>query len=263
VASGAEPGSPWQQIRAAATDRASGAAEIAHRAAEALAGISPMGLMEAIESLLSGHPSMAPLWRLATEVLTWGPAEGSARFLDRLEEDRVASESLAHVLPDSVVTISYSSTVAEAIRIRRPARVLCLRSEPGGEGERMAITLGSLTRAEVVEDDEGMRGLPSGAVVTGADAVTPEAVVNKVGTRALAEAAARGGVPCYAVAGETKFVATGLPVEELLEATPLGRFTAVATPWGLLSPADVSRRAGSAGLHHALNPLLERLTSAG
>jgi translation initiation factor 2B subunit (eIF-2B alpha/beta/delta family) len=45
------------------------------------------------------------------------------------------------------------------------------------------------------------------AFLTGADAVGPDAFINKVGTGALAALAGAGGVPTYVLTGREKFVA--------------------------------------------------------
>ena len=95
------------------------------------------------------------------------------------------------------------------------------------------------------------------------DALTPEAVVNKVKTRALAEAARRKRVPCYAVAGRTKFVDRELPMIGPFQPTPLGLFTRIGFPQGLRSPEGAAAEARAAPLHSLLVPLLEEPTRAG
>jgi hypothetical protein len=252
----------WAKVRAAAADRTGGAAEVARTAAEGLAALPARDASRAVRLLLAGHPAMAPLWRLATDVLSApGPAEGTARFLDRLRRDQEAAGALAPHLPPWVVTVSSSSSVLRALAAARRVRVVaCMESLPGGEGRLMALALREAGKeARVVPDEEAVRTLPGRAVVVGADAVTPSAVVNKAGTRALAEAARARDVPCFVVAGETKFVAEPLPAEELLEPTPLDLFTAVATPWGLLSPEEARARARDVPFHPDLLPYLADL----
>src|SRR5947208_187012 len=98
-----------------------GASETAGRAARALATIPPDRLPDAIETLLRGHPQMAPLWRLASDVLSSSdPPTGVEWFLSRQANDANAVHVLAPILPDRVLTISFSSTVKEAIRMRQP-----------------------------------------------------------------------------------------------------------------------------------------------
>jgi hypothetical protein len=253
---------PWATILALAEDRSSGAGEIARRAASALSRVPPKRVREGVQVLIRGHPSMAPLWRLGTEALgaSHGYREAMHRYLRILDRDAMASEVMAGALPSRIVTISWSSAVAEAVRRRRPELVVCMASEPGGEGKLTAEALHQAAGSvEVWDDGEAIAQVPGQAVVAGADAVTPAGIINKIGTTALADAARRKGVPCYAVAGETKLVADGLPLRAPFESTPLELFTAVAMPEGLLAPDRVGRLARSHPVHPDLVPLLQEL----
>jgi translation initiation factor 2B subunit (eIF-2B alpha/beta/delta family) len=251
---------PRAVVEELAADRTLGAAQTARAAAGALAAIPRAELPEAVEAILRGHPSMAPLWRLADAVLRPGDHAARARaFLETLADDDRAAAAAAALLPDTVLTISSSSTVAEAIRIRRPRHVVCMASHPGGEGLAMAKAVSAWTETSVVEDDEAIRSLPAQAVVMGADAVTPAALINKVRTRDLSEAARARGVPCYAVAGSAKFISIALPVVPPFEATPLGVFSAIATADGLLTPQQAADRASGVRLHPALAMLAQRM----
>jgi hypothetical protein len=206
---------------------------------------------------------MAPVWRLATEVLrSPDPADGAARFLADLASDAAAAALLVPHLPERLLTISFSSSVIDVVRLRRPSRVACMRSDPGGEGERMAEALTEWTESVVLGDDEALASRSADAVVVGADAVTPLALVNKVKTAALARSAREQGVPCYAVAGGTKFVADDLPVVRPFEAAPLGLFDAVAGPSGLLDPSSARVRALRFGINPGLRLLMEELQAA-
>ncbi|MBI4261095.1 MAG: hypothetical protein HY658_11070 [Actinobacteria bacterium] len=249
---------PWATVEALAGDRTSGAAGIAERAALALPAIPKDELPDAIEALLRGHPAMAPLWRLATAMLAGRDREARAeRFLETLRDGAEAARALAGRLPDSVVTISYSSTVIEALRLRRPGLVVCLAS--GGEGRRMAGEVRAHAPTIVVDDDRALARLPGEAVVVGADAITPTVVVNKVRTRELVEAAEAAGLPRFAVAGSAKLVAEELPGEDRLEATALHRFTGIALPQGVVTPKEAGELASRAALHPALRLLIPRL----
>jgi hypothetical protein len=250
-------------LRQAARDRTSGAAQIARTAAAAIPDLDPKETRRAVEMLVLGHPSMAPLWRLATEVLTGPtPANGAERFLELLSADAAALEAAAALLPPWVVTISFSSSVVETVRRARVSRLVCMESEPGGEGRRMAEAVSEWKRAEIMPDDTVIRDLPGTAVLVGADAVTPAGLVNKVKTRALAEAAAVRGIVRYAVSGQAKFVAEPLPVEEPFELVPLELFDAIVTPDGALGPAEAREKAERSPLHQDLLPLLRRLRAA-
>jgi translation initiation factor 2B subunit (eIF-2B alpha/beta/delta family) len=252
----------WPTLVAAAEDQTSGAAEIARRAAEAIAALPRTRLHEGVEVLLRGHPSMAPLWRLATEVL-WAPLahdNAARRFVATLDADDRAAQVMAEAMPSSILTISWSSAVQDAVRRRRPDRVVCMMSDPGGEGGRTADALADAAgTSEVMEDAVALERLPAEAVVAGADAVTSHAVLNKVGTEALARAARNRGVVVYAVAGGSKFVGDMLPVVDPFEAVPLDLFTKVATPDGLLGADEARRHARAKPVHLDLWPLLEEL----
>ena len=260
----AEPA--WAEIRAVAADRASGAAELARRAAGALGALPGGELPGALGELLAGHPSMAPLWRLGTDLLASADHPVAARrFVDELDRDREAVAVAAGSLPGSrFMTISYTSMVIEALARRgagRFLRVLCSRSEPEGEGARTAQALRARgIDAEVVDDADAL-GLVSSAdaVVTGADAVTPGSVINKAGTRALAEAARRAAVPCIVLAGELKLVGAELPAVAPFERVPLGLVEAVASSGRLLSPLEASALAASRTLDPRLATLLSTL----
>ena len=237
----------WEDIRQAAADRASGAAEIARRAADALAALPRGDLEEAVRTLVTGHPSMAPLWRLAASALSAEDHAEAARGFaaaGSAERDAVAAVA-APLLRSPVVTISYSSTLVAAVA-GAGVLALCARSDPGGEGEETAARLKAMGHeARVINDREAVRAARTGRmVVTGADAVGPGGVVNKVGTRELAEAAAVRSTPCYVVAGTSKFLAVDLPAAHPFERTPLALFTAVLTEDGPKEPEAAAALAG-------------------
>jgi hypothetical protein len=250
----------WTGVQGAAADLRSGAAEIALRAAEALAALPPSDLPDAVRTLLGGHPSMAPLWRLGTEVLTGTDhRDAAAGFARRIlaERDAVA-EAAAPLLGHPVLVLhSYSSALAAAVS-RTGARALCARSEPGGEGSVMALRLQAAgLRAELVEDEDALSAARAGApVVTGADAVGPGGVVNKVRTAALAEAAGTGGGGCFALAGGSKLVAADLPAPQPFERIPMHLFWRVVTEEGALEPRAAAAEAARFPLHPLLAELL-------
>ena len=217
--------------------------------------------MAAIELLLRGHPSMAPLWRLASDVLSLPDRALAVRRLSAaLEGDRGGLDALApRVAGLRLLTISYSSSVVELVRLTRPETVLCMRSDPGGEGGHAAEATSAWTNSAMIEDDEAISDVPADLVVVGADAVTPVTVVNKVKTTALAEAAGRKGIQIHAVAGEFKFVGAKLPVAPVFEAAPLELFSAIAGPQGLWDPSQAGTHARSRRIHPELRPLLNEL----
>jgi len=251
---------PWAAVVSLADDRELGATETATLAAQALARVGRADLADAIETLIRGHPSMAPLWRLGSALLS-GPdhAATAERFEHDLADQGVAAAVVASALPSTLITISCSATVVESIRVRKPQAVLCMASEPGGEGMQMAGLAGAYTRATVIPDWQAIQEVPADAVLVGADAVTPRSLVNKVKTRELVEAAAARDIPRFAVASSSKLVPVEIPVPEPFQSTALGMFSQIATPAGMAEPVLTAARAAAVGLHPAMVMLAEML----
>lgn len=115
--------------------------------------------------------------------------------------DRAAASIAVHLGPAlreaTVLTHSSSATVREAVLHTRPERVLCTVSAPLEEGRAFAADLGEQgVSVELVEDEAAEDALGGASLLLlGADTVYEDgSVVNKVGTRALAEAATATGV---------------------------------------------------------------------
>ena len=250
---------PWSPLLALADDRTLGATDTTEQAARALALFPPEDLADAIETLLRAHPGMAPLWRLADILLTRNPPVSVERFVADLGDHELAAVVAAPVLPSTLLTISCSSAVNEAIRLRKPFTVLCMTSNPGAEGYQMAGLASAWSDAVMIADDEAIAKVPAAAVVVGADAITPSAVINKVKTLALVQAARDRGIPAYAMTGTSKFVSFELPVGEPLEATPIELFEQIGAPGGMLAPTAAAARAASVKLHPALEMLADKL----
>jgi translation initiation factor 2B subunit (eIF-2B alpha/beta/delta family) len=252
--------SAWEEIEMLARDRTMGAAETADRAARILPEVSPDELVDAVEALLAGHPCMAPLWRLAHGVLTSGDAATAvAGFRRELAGDSTAAFALSPALPGRILTISFSQTVVEALTLRKPRAVVCMESRPGGEGLSMAGMVSAYSDVELVDDARAIADLPAEAVLIGADAITPTAVINKVKSLELVQAAAAANLPRFVVAGSLKLVPCELPVPELFQAVPIGLFTGIALPAGLLQPPAAAERAAAVPMHRALVALSELL----
>src|SRR5437867_2675019 len=129
----------WDGLRAAASNRRSGSAVIATEAARAFAGIArsptPQDVIEGARLLVQSQPLMASCLRLADVVLRAfdqdggpGAAKAADCYLQRLDDERIALvKHLAERLPTegTVVTVSASSLVIEALRSVPRLRVLC------------------------------------------------------------------------------------------------------------------------------------------
>lgn len=147
------------------------------------------------------------------------PAAVHDRAVDVLEAaldaDEAAATAAADRLDDGpVVTLSRSGTVLTAVRAAGVDLVVG-ESRPGREGVGVAEALATAGPGVTLTTDAALPAAVAGetalgferteAVLVGVDAVLPDgSVVNKVGTRALALAAAREDVPIYAVAARDK-----------------------------------------------------------
>jgi translation initiation factor 2B subunit (eIF-2B alpha/beta/delta family) len=244
---------PWEALRRAAADRRSGAAEIALRAAAAMAELpSTRDALRAARRLVRAHPAMAPLWRLGAAVAAARDHRAAARrFADAL---RAEAEGVARAaewtLPRRAVVLTHSasSNVQAAILLnrRRILRVVCTASLPGGEGRALARRLVRAGVAADVVPDAAIAQAAAAADVAlvGADAVTEEAAVNKVGTRLVALAARDAGIGCYVLAGTSKLLpgAVWRPgAAAAFEPTPLALLDAIVTERGPLGAAAVRR----------------------
>ncbi|MGE5488706.1 MAG: hypothetical protein ACM3ZB_12900 [bacterium] len=211
-------------IETIARDRSAGAAELAVRAAEALALAAPEELPEAAAAVMRAQPAMAAVYNAARAALAGELEAFTARL--RASADIIARRIEPIVRGKTVLTHSYSSTVVQALRRAGPVRVICTESQPGGEGRETAARLGG----EVIPDMAAYSALEHvDAVVVGADAVTPEYVVNKTGTAMVALAARERGVPAYVLCGSEKFVPAEWKPElgALFELAPRALFTSV------------------------------------
>ena len=243
-------------------DRRSGAHALAERAAEGIKGYLQGGgewgeeVAEVLcRGLMEAQPSMAPLLNLAERLKgckTSQETEGKVdEFLRSLREgtEAVLQEARGVIEGKRVVTHSYSFTVMEAFGRWRPQEVLCPEGRPLCEGVRTARELGERgIRVQVVVDGAAvalLRGWQ--CVVVGADALTPQGLINKVGTYALALGARREGIPFFVLAGWEKFLSEGTlehlrieerpPEEVTSETIPSGRIRNIyfdITPWDLI-----------------------------
>jgi translation initiation factor 2B subunit (eIF-2B alpha/beta/delta family) len=144
-----------------------------------------------------------------------------------------------------VLTISASATVREALLHTPPARVVCTITAPHEEGRALAHELEDAGIAvELVADEDGVRWVAdSSLVLLGADAVYRDgSLLNKRGTRPLAEEATRVGVPTIVACEVIKLApidAPSEPVDELgiFDLTPAEHIDEIVTEEGSF-PSD-------------------------
>ena len=238
------------RIEAIAHDRRHGAAELARQclellaeAAEHTAADSSEALRDRLQDLaarlIACRPSMTPVARLVT---TWLQRSDSTESLTQqrallrdaaralIEESRVASHKAAAHAADllhgsnTLVTHSYSSTVAEAI-VRLPVhvRVVFSESRPLQEGYRLAQLLSQRDRHGTLVTDAqlGAALARADAVLVGADSILADgSLVNKAGTLLLAATAAHFDVPFYGCCESYKFRTADMPDLVLEQMSP-------------------------------------------
>lgn len=142
--------------------------------------------------------------------------------IDRaLAADEAAAERAATELDGTVLTLSRSGTVRAALERAGLDRLLVAESRPGGEGVGVAESFAAAASTTLLPDSAVAHALATedvDAVVVGADTVLPDgSVVNKVGTRGAALAAAHEGVPVYVVTARDKVSA-----DPAVDLEPLG-----------------------------------------
>ena len=206
------------------SDRSHGASWMARRAVETLLEVSEQpyessdalleALIDAGRQLSESRPGVGAIVGASGRVLA---AASAHRHLDVDELRRLIGEEgtgildgrvraaasiaiqLQDRLKDSVVlTHSASGTVREALVHTPPARAICTVSEPVGEGRAFAEELRNEgLNVDLVEDADAPAVLDdAGLFLIGADTVFHDGTLNnKIGTTALAEAAAARSVP--------------------------------------------------------------------
>ena len=118
----------------------------------------------------------------------------------------------------NIMTFSYSQTVKEIISSMEFEHVICMTSDPGGEGKQLAKEL----QVDLVQDDEGYGMIQNhqiDAILIGCDTYTSSGVIiNKINTQKLIDDAFGHNIPIYILASQFKLAENILdPESELLE----------------------------------------------
>lgn len=264
----------WRRLNAIARLPVGGAAAAGGLAAGSMAefvetiaayapGAYPTAVREVAEELFEHQPAIAPIVGLVNTVflsLDKGPV-GLVEDLRDLERRIATSTGLlsevgaALIEPGSgVLTFGGSGSVKGVLTVAARSKrvfVSCAATMPDGEGVEMAADLAAVgLPVELIPDDEVAEVLPDhDMVLMGANAVGADAVLNIMGSAALAKEAHNVGIPFYLVASVEKVLPNPLfgraagagAAEGRYEPIPLPDVTAVVTEFGILDP----RAAGS------------------
>ncbi|WP_158055270.1 NUDIX domain-containing protein [Halorussus halophilus] len=208
-------------VESVATDAEHGSAYISVRALEVLrdrAGQSAdwSELARLAEELLEARPSMAALGNRVNRAMADASDEKTANSVETAAragieralsaDEQTAGNAAKKIRGESVLTLSRSGTVLSALDAAD--RVFVAESRPACEGVGVAEELADDCDVTLHIDAAVAHVLATedvDAVLVGADSILPDGrVVNKTGTRGAALAAAREGVPLYAVAASDK-----------------------------------------------------------
>jgi translation initiation factor eIF-2B subunit delta len=239
-------------------------------------------LVDFAHAIYDAQPSMATLFNLANDILL--AVESTASLDEAQQRIRAATGGFLRQLEQSqgqlvmaalpllpagarILTFSYSSSVLavllEAWTRDDSLRVFCTEGRPMLEGRHLAQRLADAGIAVQFGIDAAISTFAPQAslVLVGADSITRDGVVNKLGTTVTALAAHAAGVPCYVICGRQKWLPAVAPapdfrqpkpVEEVwpnppqrvgvwnayFECTPIELFSGIIGEKGLLVPQD-------------------------
>ncbi|RLB07028.1 MAG: translation initiation factor eIF-2B [Deltaproteobacteria bacterium] len=225
------PSSVEGVLREIRSDNLSGATQLAERGARLLLwylkretkGDLQEGIKLLGKALVDAQPAMAPMLNLVNSLfLTIEALEDPLKikregiktieeFLDALAEGTEKIRDYALPLLEgkkTILTHSYSSTVLRVLGNARGAEVICPEGRPLYEGLKTAKELAKRgIKVKLMVDFAAIsRVNECNLVMVGADSVTPDGVVNKIGTYGIALVAKDNNIPLYVLTGKEKFL---------------------------------------------------------
>jgi len=233
------------QVQEITEDRLSGAAVLARKTLECYLTFTEVpfqkeDLIELSEKLAQAHPDMAPLYNINHRLYkSENVRQDSEKMLHKLirSRDEIARKAASLIEEgDTLFTHSWSSTVVHTIELlhqsRFPFHLIVTESQPGGEGKALAHKLEEEgVDVTLIPDSEITEGLSRSQIVfLGADRITPDYFVNKVGTLSVVHCAEKRNIPIYVLADSLKLVPRTFSVAEQnkrYEPTPLDLITEV------------------------------------
>lgn len=304
----------WQEEIAKITaDRRTGAIALSSSTARALITLSNEVsidftselltlLNQVAEQVLDAQTGMASLVTLYNRVLfsVSSEADGRAAVVKLrdtaqaylTEHQRVNSELCRRavaLIPYGMTIVTHSasgtvlSTLKLAVQTGRSPMVICHESRPGFEGRSMARDLSlsgipvRLTADAAMADNLRLAEL----VLVGADSLTENGIVAKLGTAALATCARWLGIPCYILADTGKIWPNVLgnqpiknrPRQELWDTSPSGIevenpyydvtswevISGVVTEQGLMSAKDIRDMSRQRTVHASIQKIITQL----
>jgi translation initiation factor 2B subunit (eIF-2B alpha/beta/delta family) len=254
-----DPGAFWDEILGACRELVAAEREMA-----SVVNLVSRVLAATERVILSGLPPDAARQAVVLETgKTW---EFGGLLLDDLGREG------ARLIPDGcqIATVSASESVLAVLTAAAAAgtslEVLVSESRPHLEGVAFARSLRELGIPSTLVVDAALPRMirSAGAVLVGADSISEDEFVNKVGTFPVALAAREAGAPLYVAALEDKFLPKVLrgrpdrdrdpsevlenappgitPRNRYFEAVPLGLARGIVTECGLVDPGAVPEK---------------------
>ncbi|MFO0981863.1 MAG: hypothetical protein U1E76_09005 [Planctomycetota bacterium] len=193
-------------------------------------------LREDLARVVAAHPGMAAVLNLVNGLLLAFEADGAKSALKFLETFLAAlnrsvqriGTTMATLIPPGCTIATYSrsdtvlSVLREALKLSKTPRIMCAEGRPNFEGQEFAKEMLALgLRVELFTDVGLISRLKSASfVLVGADALTADGLLNKVGTTALLKTAEGLGILRYAVLGTEKVLPPSLRDELRPKAHP-------------------------------------------
>ncbi len=300
-------------LQAIASDHHSGAAEILQGSAQVFVMLDascrnrtlPLQrtqavILETCSRLIRAQAAMAPLARLANaawiaamqaaangEALRSAATSAAAFVRHAHEATQAAARHAARLISGgvTVLTHSRSSTLLAACQQAQRGgatfKVIVTESRPLLEGRTLAENLRQMDVPVTLIADAAAAAMMESVslILVGADRITPDEVVNKIGTRMIALAARERGVCLYVISDSSKFIGSKIAQSDALqspeelwpaaphgvmvvnrcfEATPPEWFTGIITEEGMLLPEEAKRLAQSQPLDAQLLTALQQ-----
>lgn len=288
-------------------DNTSGAVELTLQAAEIFILMTKMpaprskaeflkDLTTVSTKLISSQPAMAPIFNLANNILfgiegfdeTNRMVSGVQHIVNKFTEgvksngNKIITNTLDlfQAQPKKIMTYSYSSTVLNALISAHKAgnqfEIICSESRPVCEGIALAKKLADQgIKVTIVVDSALFSILPEvDFVVVGADSLSINGLVNKLGTYAIAVGANESNIDFYTLCGSEKFLPKEYPLQledyrdptEILpepienvnvmniyfDLTPLKHLTGVITEDGITKVKELAKKLDSLKIHREL-----------
>lgn len=196
--------SPFQEILQNRTD---GASALFYRFVEIAADQTNEIVVAGLEACRATFPLMA-VWRHALDQFRQGEytLDNIATQFRRQTQDTVNTGAFALAEFQTILTLSNSSVVRQAITSAVTPKVLCAESLPGAEGINQVKALNeSGIQAALVKDSDVRESMPQvQAIALGADQWDLREFMNKVGSKKLVEYAELGEIPVFILAERFK-----------------------------------------------------------